>query len=435
MVSVDDASGGQAELDRQWDYLKAADMPAKDRDAIERFIRHRKVHGTEKTGTYAKSSQKSDLHKLRLSSVRADTPLLDMGIDDVNDLIELLTTPKGEGGYGITTGIDSYTRALRVFFRWLDRHDDEGEYPFWQQIKTGNVDFPKPSERTFPDRDDYEAMMREARGDPRSQAILAFYWESAVRRSLGAQLRLKDVNLGGDGRATFQPNPNGERQKGVEIKDYPLYDGIATLRVWIKNHHPDPDNPEAPLFTVKQGYDPENAQDCALSSQRIYDILKDLGRKADIDAETKPHSFRHAAVGRWKARGYSLAQVQRRVAWSDKAAANMWGRYGDPDDEDIDRRIDDLEGQEVELEDEEEEDTGPPEKYTCGNCGLSGIVQDHCGSCGAAVSPEARQREIEEQRIREQAEESIPKAKTDFERRVVAEALATVRKQEGEPRE
>lgn len=408
MVSVDDASAAEGIREREWGRFERAAIPEQDRDAIERFIKHRRVHGGNRGGNYTVTTETTDLNKLRLSSERAEKPLLEMDIDDLNEFIELLTAPKSDGGYGIGNGIDSYTRALRVFYQWLDQHGKEDDYPFWEQISTdpNDVDRQEPKDRDFPDRDDYEAMMQAARGDPRAQAILAFYWESAVRRTLGAQLRLKDVELDGGGRATFTPNPNGERQKDVEIKKYPLYEGVDKLRVWVNNHHPDPDNPEAPLFTVKKRfYDAREGKDAALSANRIADILRDLGESAGVDAELKVHAFRHAAIGRWKERGYSLSQVQRRTAWKDSAAAEMWGRYGNPRDEAIDNKIDELEGEEP--QEEGAEPTKPPEKYACGNCGLSGITADHCGSCGSPVSPEARQRHMEREARRSNVEQQL----------------------------
>lgn len=383
MVSVDDASASEGIREREWGRFESADIPEQDRDAIERFVKHRRIHGTDRSGTYAPTTETTDLNKLRLSAERAAAPLVSMGMDDVTDLLATLQAPKPDGGYGIGRGIDSYSRALRVFYRWLDRHDDEDAYPFWESIKTGNQNFPEPSERDFPSRDDYDAMMDAARGAPRAQAILAFYWESAVRRTLGAQLRLKDIDFDGQ-RATFTPNPDGERQKGVEIKPYPLYGGVAILRSYVNNHHPDPENPDAPLFTVKKRfYDARDGEDAALSANRIADILRDLGERAGVECETKPHAFRHAAVGRWKAKGYSLAQVQRRVAWTDRSAAEMWGEYGDPDDDEIDRAIDSLEGVEP-AENAAEDGAGRRERRTwdCWNCGLEGVERGACPECG-----------------------------------------------------
>lgn len=456
MASVNDATGIEKRAAGQWRLLEEANIDADDREAIRRFVKHRKIHGTERTGSYSLGTEESDLMKLRQSAERADVPLLEMGIDDVNRLIETLTAPKppkddhgrtfkskdydgippGEQGYGwgITTGIDPFTRSLRVFFRWADRHGDYGDYGFWEQIKTGNVDFPEPSERRFPTREEIDAMREAARGDPRAQAILDYYAESAVRRTLGAQLRIADLGLDGGGSigydgpapAAFRPNPNGKAQKGVEVKPYPLFNGVSTLRVWVRNHHPDPDNEDAPVFTVNRrlyfkcrdlsychscatdlASEPETCPECggdvyddgALSSERIAEILADLGEKAGLedDVEIKPHAFRHAAVGSWKERGYSLGQVQRRTAWADKAAAEMWGRYGDPDDEKMDAGIAEKEGREPASEEDEADETpATPETYTCGNCGADEIETDHCGLCGAPVSPEARQDAMEQ---------------------------------------
>lgn len=443
MGNVNDAANMQRDAVRQWELLNEAEIGERDRDAIEKWVNHRKAHGA-KHGDYATGTERADLNKTRLCAERAAVPLVEMGIDDVNELINTLTRPKDAGGYGVTTGIDGYTRALRPFFRWLHKHDDFGEpkdRPWWDEIVTGNVEFDEPSDRRFPTREEIDAMVEEARANqsPRDVAILSFYRDTAVRRTLGAQLRVDDLHSLDSTKAYFTPNPEGEAQKGVEIKPYPTY-AVAPLRTWVRQWHPhDPDDDPAPegtpvpLWTAKRkeyyrrrdptlchrcglddldghdicpdceaddnrGGNPIIAHDGSIGASHIREIIKKYGERAGLDpdeVELKTHAFRHAAVGRWKERRYSLAMVQRRTAWKDKAAAELWARYGDPDDAKIDDAIDELEGREPaddvdDVGDGDGADAPTPDRRTCGNCGDQGITSDHCPTCGAPVSPEAR---------------------------------------------
>lgn len=390
MATVNDAGGVARETERERQKVEQAEIDDRDRKAIQNFVQHRRVHGGE-TGTYAETTEQGDLRCLRLSAERADVALVDMGIDDINQLIETL-----KEDYGVTTGIDAYTRVYRPFFRWLDDHAEYGSYEWWDHVKTGNVDYPTPSERDFPTQADIDAILQAARteGGPRDAALVSFYADTGVRRSLGAQLRVGDVELDSEP-ATFTPNPDGQAQKGVEVKPYPMFDCVAELRTYLNNYHPDPENPDAPLW-VSRGYDPDDPDAGALSTRQINRLFNTYADAAGVDdKEHTPHSYRHAAVGRWKERGYTLTQVQRRTAWKDQAAAEMWGKYGDPDDSAIDSAIAEHEGQPMpEAEDGDDAGAKPPERRTCPSCKLEGITSDHCPQCGSAVSADAQNRKI-----------------------------------------
>jgi integrase len=247
---------------------------------------------------------------------------------------------------------------------------------------------------------------------------MAFYADTAVRRTLGAQLQLKHIDFTGD-RPTFEPNPDGENQKGVALKNYPLYDCVAEVRVWINQYHPENErdgerNPEEPLWADPRSYDYDNVEDSGLTAGHIGSLVRKYGDLAGLDEdkiEIKTHAFRHAAIGRWKAAGYSLAFVQRRTAWKDKAAAAMWGQYGNPDDADVDAEIDRLEGREV--PDRAEDDTNRKETYDCGNCpSQNHIPGDYCPSCGGPVSPAA----IEEESGKDPFVEQLEKMQAKIER-------------------
>lgn len=408
MANVNDASNVRNEAQGEWDKLETANIDDRDRKAIDRYVTHRRTHGSA-SGSYAPATERDDLSKLRLSSKRAEGALVDMGIDDLNQLLDTLTTPRDDGGYGITTGIDAYTRALRPFYRWLDDHGEYGAYEWYEQISTGNVDFDDPSDREFPTQSDIDAIEKAAgqHGTMRDVALVAFFADTGVRRTLGAQLRVGDINLDSEP-ASFTPNPNGEAQKGVEVKPYPIFNCVSELRTWINKYHPDPENPDAPLWTHPKYEEFEDPDEGAIGARHINRLFKKFAEKAGVDdKEQKVHAYRHAAIGRWKERGYTLTQVQRRTAWKDQAAAEMWARYGDADDSAIDQKIAEVEGEEIDVDGDDETTAEPPERRTCGNCDLDGITSDHCPGCGSPVSPEAKQRAMERQEARKEVQQDV----------------------------
>lgn len=392
MADVDDIHNISAAVERQWEKLEAADIGERDRDVIQRWVKHRRVHA----GSYSDHTQVADLSKLRLAAERAATPLVDMGLDDVTALFDALARPEAQGGYGVTSdsGLDGYARPVRLLFEWMDDHEKEGDYGWYEQITTSrhSLDRYDPDDQlTVDEVSAIRAAARSTNTDNavRDRAIVSFYADSAVRLGLGGQLRRKHVDLAGD-RPTFQPNPTGKGQKGVPIRDYPLYDCVADLRIWLNDHHPD-DSPEAPVWT-KEGYDPA-ADEGALSTQRLGGVIRDRARDARIEKPTNPHNFRHSKIADMRGRGYTPDEIQRRVAWKDSVVADMLRVYGRPDDDTVLANIDEHEGREP--PGDTEKPTGPPAREECGMCGLEGIAPgtDHCPNCGEAISAAARRAE------------------------------------------
>lgn len=96
MVDVNDPSGLGHKLKRRWEQLEDADIDDRDRSAIEAFVKYRRD-----VEDRARSTRTSDLSTLRCASERAETPLVDMAFSDVRRLLNVLVTPRDEGGYGL----------------------------------------------------------------------------------------------------------------------------------------------------------------------------------------------------------------------------------------------------------------------------------------------------------------------------------------------
>ncbi|WP_435346065.1 tyrosine-type recombinase/integrase [Haloarchaeobius sp. HRN-SO-5] len=296
MVDVTDTNNTRGKLANEWESLEEADIDDRDRAAITAFVEHRREFGD-----VAMNTQISDLGNLRRASLRAETPLVDMDIRDARWFISRLTDPKSEGGYGLTPeggGVFGYKRALRVFFNWLDEEPGYGEYDFGERLElpSQNYEDETIAREDLLTEDEIEAMKAAAK-NPRDPALIDFLADVGARISLALSLRVGDVSGIDTKTPTFRPNSEAVNLKGVESKDYPILFSRAELREWINRHHPDP-HPDAPLWPVVNGYDPDEREQCAASGDTIRDSLRRHADRAGIDVDVHPHHFRHVFMTR-----------------------------------------------------------------------------------------------------------------------------------------
>lgn len=383
MVDVNDASGMDRQLQRQWELLDEADIPEADREAISAFVTHRR-----EIDDTARSTRRTDLSNLRCASERADVPLTEMDLGDVRDLFDTLTTPRDEGGYGLDpsgSGMFDYKRALRVFFDWLDADPEFGEFDFADRITLPSRDVQgAASEDEMLTPQEVEEL-KDAAKHPRDRAMIALLADVAPRATLFLGLRVGDVEVQG-AEPSFTPNPNVEDgHKGVEDEPIPILYSRGELRSWINQHHPDPRD-HAPLWPVLIGYDPDEPQQCALGDDRLRDVLKDCAERAGLDKPAKPHHFRRVALTRMSNSDRMTPQeIQHIAGWGDKRMLEV---YDYTSAEERNSAI----HQSLGFSDGEQSDADPGMKpVSCPNCRTTVSSAAHfCPQCGDAVDEAVR---------------------------------------------
>lgn len=322
MVDVNDASGMDRQLERQWELLDDADIPESDRDAITAFVTHRRE--IEET---ARSTRRTDLSNLRCASERAAVPLVEMDLGDVRGLFDTLTTPRDDGGYGLDPGgggMFDYKRALRVFYNWLDDDPDYGDYGFGDRITLPSRDVQgAASEDEMLTPEEVESL-KAAANHPRDRALIDLLADVCPRVTLLLGLRVGDVSLGGE-EPSFTPNPNVEDgHKGVDDDPIPILYSRGELRSWINQHHPD-SRSHAPLWPVRKGYDPEAPRECALGDDRLRDMLGECAERAGLEKPAEPHHFRRTALTRMSNSDRLTPQeIQHIAGWADKRMLEVY---------------------------------------------------------------------------------------------------------------
>ena len=325
MVKINDARSGEERYNRELEKLGGAaedgSIAEQDREAIAAFA-------TADTGPNNVGTIATYVNRLRVSAERAHRPLVDFEeTDDVETLLEAHT----ESGATAASTLNNHLSALRGFFAWLEDAGDHdtGRYGFRTAISNVSPSGDDPSTQ----RADAEmllspaevAQVRVGADHPRETALLAFLVDAGVRISVACRLRCGDVSVGEEPR--FRRNPDGPGQSGSSDGMHPLFESQQALRRWLREYHPEaPDPPdEAPLFSVKRGYDPESREDCALSPSAAADALESAARAADIDSDRiGPRNLRRTAAVRQRA-AYDLdwETIRARTGLSDDGIATV----------------------------------------------------------------------------------------------------------------
>lgn len=305
-MNADDPEALDSRLPRQKELFDEADIPECDRESIEDYVIHRKANSDNKSHTLA-----GNLKHLRLTSVRADTPISEMSQADFDRFI----VKKLDQKRGLTEGtINNYKGALRPYFRWLGR-------PWWHEIEFSEQDNSGPDPDKLLDENEIDSLLEQ--GDSRGKAVSALYADTGWRASAIASLRVKYLDLSGEV-AVVKVNEDAH-VKGAEGPT-PLTFSRAHIAGYLRGDHPRPDDPDAALIHKKEGYDGE---DGALCTSRIRTIVKEMGEAAGIDSERlNLHNFRHTAVTRWRRQGLPDHVIVKRAKWVD--GTRMLERYNNP---------------------------------------------------------------------------------------------------------
>jgi integrase len=316
MVDVNEPTRLQRKLDRRWEQLETASIDARDKTAITAFVEYRRD-----VENRARSTLTNDLSQLRCASERADVPLIEMTFGDVRRLLSTLVTPTEDGGYGLDpdgTGMYGYKRALRIFFRFLDESDDYGEFSFHEDIEIPTVEMSGAGSREEMLTGSDIEQLKNAATSARDRALIALLADIGGRIGLLLSLRRKDMFLDGE-EPYFVPNENVvDGHKNLGSERIPILYSRAELRSYLRQHHPDKANPNAPLWAVRKGYDFENPEASALSADRARDLLRECADRAGVDKPVNPHNFRRTGATRMSNSDRLTPQeIIQIMGWSD----------------------------------------------------------------------------------------------------------------------
>ena len=227
-------------------------------------------------------------------------------------------------------------------------------------------------------------LISEASTRLRDKAMIGTAIDLGLRVSALCSLRVKDFKYErGNPVAELSLNEEALGQKGSEGRTQVATFSSGYVNNYLRNEHPRPDDPGAPLFHKSRGqWDAENPDDDGSISPAIFRRrMKRLARDTDIDKDKlHPHNLKHAAVTIWAIRGLSIREIEHRAGWSRESG--QLDRYEHITDDQVNTQILDTfgidwEGNDVLIE--------PIE--TCPHCGISvDSAVKFCPNCGQQIA-------------------------------------------------
>lgn len=357
MADTDDVQDYASKFENQLAKVRESDIDERDREAILGLVRQWDSESSINQGTII-----SYMNRLRLSSERADTPLVEMNKADVDSFVFDL---KHEHELGEGT-LRNYRKSLRKFFS--ERDEDWSD-----DIKVGA----SPDRNVDPNdllTDEEIRDLLDATTNPRDKALLALLADTGLRIGAICSLRIRDIDLSDDV-ATVSINENGN-VKGASGK-IPLTWSEGYVGSWL-NTHPRRDDPDAALIH-KVEHVSEN-EDGALTYQYAARRIKFIAEEADVDrSRVNTHNFRKTAISRWIREGLSEQAIKHRACWD--VDTDMIETYSGVRDEELNDQILNHYG----IETDENEQTVVLDQ--CPRCQTTlAPDDDFCSGCGAALS-------------------------------------------------
>ena len=306
MAYADPREALDGAINRLGRFVEDGELTADDANRIREIVEAYDEENTIRSSPDGESSRSPTTLTLwisHMSKVGREVPLDELHSDpngdrdtNINAVIKRFLTGEsdlvGDGGVKKKT-VQKIQFTMRRFYRYhSDLNVDPDEINYYSDVNDdGNgID---PSDMLT--KEEIQAV-RKAADHPRDEAMFTLLLYTGMRNAALRSLRWKDINLE-DG--LYKYNPNCEALKGADkVGEWrTLLDAAQPLRDW-KSYHPDPDNPDAYVFTKKPRWTPEDELDpeVQLSSNTVSYTMRKLKDATGIDKPMHPHMLRHNFV-------------------------------------------------------------------------------------------------------------------------------------------
>ncbi len=257
----------------------------------------------------------------------------------------------------------------------LAKYRSDGELPkAWKKVKVRRSKDDERKREEVLSPEEVEALVK-ATDNVKHKAIIAVLYEGALRASELCSLRMKDL---GHTKYGFRIRVAGK----TGVRTIPPRDSAPYIRSWLQIH-PDPSDPNSPLFTSK-GKKPMNRL-------VLRQIVSRMAEKAGLGRKVHPHTLRHTRLTHLASK---LTEQELKIFAGWTQDSSMASVYVHLSGRDVERAILKVYGME-EAEKEDEERAQPLKPQVCPRCGyVNPKDAKFCLRCGYPLSAEAV-REVE----------------------------------------
>jgi len=237
--------------------------------------------------------------------------------------------------------------------------------------------------------EEVRVLIDEASNRARDRAMFSTLIDLGLRVAALCSLRVKDFEFEDGARVgEITVNDDALGQKGSGGRTHVATISSGHIRSYLRNEHPRPEDPEAPLFhKIGRHYDPDDPEDDGSIAPPLFRRrMKRLAQETDIDTEKlNPHNMKHAAVTIWALRGMSDREIEYRAGWARESG--QLKRYEHLTGDDVNSQILDTLG--IESEGRESMRVAPIEN--CPNCNVSiDTAMRFCPQCGQQLEQDMR---------------------------------------------
>ncbi len=209
---------------------------------------------------------------------------------------------------------NTYMMAIRCFYKWLGKGNAVAHIKMKPLRREDYV------KKEILSSAEVKVLLR-ATEKPRDRALIAVAIATGARRSELANMRLRDVDALPYGFRILVAGKTGTHKTPPITREF-----AQILNVWL-DHHPQRDNPDAPLWIGRDGQ--------AVNGFRLHRIVKRAARLAGLKRNVHLHQFRHTENTWSTAKGVSRATRNKTHGWSDRG--NTAAIYENITDEDAEQ--------------------------------------------------------------------------------------------------
>lgn len=267
------------------------------------------------------------------------------------------------------TNVD-YRIALRVFARRVAPTDRDEIPPSvsWVSTTTSRNYDPSPDPREMLRWEEHIVPMAEASTNDRDAALITLGFDAGARSGELMDLSVGDIEPHEYGLQVVLEGKTGRRS-------VLLVPSAPYVRRWVDNH-PRKGEPDAPLWCTLGGGD-------TISYQRVYQILKRLAKRADVNKNVTPTILRKSSAAHLARNNLNQVHIEDHHGWvrGSRVASRYIATFGEATDREVARVYG------VEVDQEEVETINPVECVHCGQ--ETPGEREFCLNCGQAISPDA----------------------------------------------
>ncbi len=219
------------------------------------------------------------LDKLKVVAEILGPRFLNPSKEDIKQVVNNIMTKSYKGWT-----VQGYLTTLKKFYKWLNGNEEYPECVKWIKKLPDNKLNGKPE--TIITEEEYHRLI-DACKNLRDKAMIALLWDSGMRIGELLTMKVSDWITDQYGAIAMIKGKTGSRRIRV------IGNSIVYVNEWLQQEHSDKNNPDSPLFTLRNNTNGE------IEYATFRKVLETAQKQAGINRRIHAHLFRHTTATRY----------------------------------------------------------------------------------------------------------------------------------------